>query len=61
MIQRHFSVKQLKIVETFVRNYVKYANMEGFCRDGHILYEWCTPERSSNVLEQAATSITDDT
>ena len=39
MIQLHFGVKQLKIGKTmgvlhsFVWNYVKYANMEGFCRD----------------------------
>ena len=39
MIQLHFGVKQLKIGKTisvlhsFVCNYVKYANMEGFCRD----------------------------
>ena len=34
-------VKQIKIAEsmgvlqTFVQNYLKYTNMEGFCRDNH--------------------------
>ena len=43
MIQLHFGVKQKKIGETtdilhsFAWNYVKYANMEGFCRDSNIL------------------------
>ena len=42
MIQLHFGVKQLKIGKTMgvlhssTWNYVKYANMEGFCRDSHI-------------------------
>ena len=44
MIQLHFEVKQLKILKTmgvlhsFVWNFVKYANMEGFHRDSHICY-----------------------
>ena len=39
MIQLHFGVNQMKIGESmgilhsFAQNYVKYANMEGFCRD----------------------------
>ena len=43
MIQLHFNIKQLKMDETirilqlFVWNYVKYANMKGFRRAGHIL------------------------
>ena len=43
MIKLHFGVKQMKIGESmdvlhsFTWNYVKYANMEGFCRDSHIL------------------------
>ena len=42
MIQLHFDFKQMKIGESmgvlrlFALNYVKYANMEGFCRDSHI-------------------------
>ena len=42
MIQLHCGGKQMKIGETmnvlhsFASNYVKYANMEGFCRDSHI-------------------------
>ena len=42
MIQLHVSIKQMKIGEcmgvlhSFVWNYVKYANTEGFCRDSHI-------------------------
>ena len=44
MIQLHYGVKQLKIgksmgvLRLFAWNYVNYANMEGFCRDGHILF-----------------------
>ena len=47
MIQVHFGVKQLKIGKTmgvlysFAWNYVKYANMEGFHRDSHIIMVWC--------------------
>ena len=43
MIQLHVGVKQLKIGKTmgviysFAWNNVKYANMEGFRRDSHIL------------------------
>ena len=43
MAKLHFGVKQLNIGETmgvlhsFVWNYVKYTNMEGYCRDSHIL------------------------
>ena len=42
MIKLHCSGNQLKIGKTmgvlnsFVWNYVKYANKEGFCRDSHI-------------------------
>ena len=41
MIQLHCDVKQLKIgktmsvLQSFLWNYVKYANMEGFRRDSH--------------------------
>ena len=44
MIQLHFGVKQLNIgkiigvLQSFVWNYVKYANMEGFRRDSHIYF-----------------------
>ena len=44
MTQLHFGVKQLKIDRTmgvlysFGWNHVKYANMEGFCRDSHIYH-----------------------
>ena len=44
MIQLHFGVKQLKIGKTMgvldssAWNYVKYANMEGFCRDIHNMF-----------------------
>ena len=43
MILQHFVAKQLKIGETmgvvhsFMWNFVKYAKMEGFRRDSHIL------------------------
>ena len=43
MIQLHFDVKQLKIGKTmgalhsFMWNYIKYANMEGFRRDSIML------------------------
>ena len=46
MNQLHFGVKQWKIDRTmsvlylFVWNYVKYANMEGFCRDSHKCHEY---------------------
>ena len=42
MIWLHFGIKQMEIDKTmdalhpFAWNYVKYANMEGFCRDSHI-------------------------
>ena len=42
MIQLHFGVKQLKVGKTmgvlhsFVWNYVKYANMEGFHRNNQV-------------------------
>ena len=42
MIWLHFGIKQMKIGESmdvlhsFTWNYVKYAKMEGFRRDGHI-------------------------
>ena len=43
MIQLHFDVEQLKIGKTmgvFIclcgTMHVKYANMEGFCKDNHI-------------------------
>ena len=41
----HFDVKQMKIGQSrgvllsFTRNYVKYANIEGFYRDSHIYHE----------------------
>ena len=43
MIQLRCRVKQLKIGKTihlhsFVLNYIKYANIEGFCRDSHKSY-----------------------
>ena len=44
MNQLHFGVKQLKIgktrgvLDSFVYNHVKYANIEGFHRDDHIIY-----------------------
>ena len=51
MIQLHFVLKQLKIGKSmgvlclFARNYVNFANMESFCRDGHSYYGknvwWC--------------------
>ena len=47
MIQLHFGVKQLKIGKTmgalhsFVWNYVKYTNMEGFCRDCYKFIQIC--------------------
>ena len=47
MIQLHFGIKQLveegKLwVFTFI--YVKYGNVEGFCRDSHKLFKKCIKE-----------------
>ena len=42
MIQLYVNIKHLKMAKTmgilhaFVKNYVTYANMEGFRRDSHI-------------------------
>ena len=56
MVQLHFGIKQLKICKTrvlhsFVWNYVKYFNMEGFHRDSHIY------RKISNVSRYEFTSI----
>ena len=29
--------ESMGVLQSFVQNYVKYANMEGFCKDSHIL------------------------
>ena len=57
MIKLHFGVEQLRvgkaigILQSFVWNCVKYANIEGFYRDSHIIILWTlglldTPEFS---------------
>ena len=53
MIYLHFGVKQLIIrkiigvLQSFVCNYVKYVNVEGFCRDSHI----------NTVLEKGSSNL----
>ena len=43
MIKIHFGIKQMKIgesmgvIHSFAWNYIKYTNMEGFCRQSHII------------------------